>query len=86
MQTSIRELKAHLSEVIRGVEAGETVTVSAHNRPVARIVPVGHQPALADLAAEPGIRWNGGKPAGLARAEKMPPGVSVADWIAEDRR
>ncbi len=86
MQASIRELKAHLSEYIRHVTAGETVTISIHNRPVAQIVPIKRQATLDDLAAQPGISWNGGKAVGLARGEVMPVGVSLADWVAEDRR
>ena len=86
MQASIRELKAHLSEYIRQVTAGETVTISIHNRPVAQIVPIKPQTTLADLAAQPGISWNGGKVAGLPRGEAMPDGTSLADWVAEDRR
>ncbi len=86
MQASIRELKAHLSEYIRHVTAGETVTISIHNRPVAQIVPIKRQTTLDDLAAQPGISWNGGKAVGLARGESMPVGVSLADWVVEDRR
>ena len=86
MQASIRELKAHLSEYIRQVTAGETVTISIHNRPVAQIVPIKRQATLDDLVAQPGISWNGGKVAGLVRGEAMPVGVSLADWIVEDRR
>ena len=77
----------HLSEYIRQVKAGETVTVSIHNHPVAQIVPIKRQTTLGDLAAQPGISWNGGsKAAGLPRGEAMPAGVSMADWVAEDRR
>ncbi len=86
MQASIRELKAHLSEYIRHVTAGETVTISSHNHLVAQIVPIKQQPTLDDLAAQPGISWNGGKVTGLARGEAMPVGVSLADWVIEDRR
>lgn len=86
MQASIRELKAHLSEYIRQVTAGETVTISVHNRPVAQIVPIKRQSTLGDLAAQPGISWNGGKAVGLLRGEKLPVGVSLSDWVAEDRR
>jgi len=86
MQANIRELKAHLSEYIRQVSAGETVTISIHNRPVAQIVPIRRQTTLVDLAALPGISWNGGKAVGLARGEKLPVGVSLSDWVAEDRR
>ncbi len=86
MQASIRELKTHLSEYIRQVTAGETVTISVHNRPVAKIVPIKQQTTLDDLAVQPGISWNGGKATGLPRGEKLPVGVSVSDWVVEDRR
>ena len=86
MEASIRELKTHLSEYIRHVTAGETVTINIHNRPVAKIVPIRQQAALGDLAALPGISWNGGKVAGLPRGEALRVGVSLADWVAEDRR
>ena len=86
MQASIRELKMHLSEYIRQVKAGETVTISVHNHPVAQIVPIKRQDTLEELAAQPGITWNGGKAAGLPRGEAMPVGVSLAEWVAEDRR
>ncbi len=86
MQASIRELKAHLSEYIRQVEAGGTVTVSIHNRPVAQIVPLPRHDDLSDLAKQPGISWNGGKPTGLPRGEVMTEGAALADWVIEDRR
>ena len=40
----IAELKDHLSQHLRAVEAGDEVTVTDRNRPIARIVPVS-QPA-----------------------------------------
>lgn len=86
MQASMRELKAHLSEYIRQATAGETVTISIHNRPVAQIVPFKRQATLDDLAALPGISWNGGKVVGLPQGETLPVGVKLADWVAEDRR
>lgn len=86
MEASIRELKSHLSEYIRQVRAGETVTISVHNRPVAQIVPIKRETTLDELATQPGISWNGGKAVGLPRGESLPVGVSLADWVAEDRR
>ena len=86
MDASIRDLKANLSQYIRQVEAGETITVSIHNRPVAKIVPIKQKPSLKDLANTPGILWIGGKPSGLRKGEVMPKGVSLADWVSEDRR
>jgi prevent-host-death family protein len=86
METSVRELKAQLSRLLRRVEAGDTVTVRAHNKPVAEIVPIRKKPTIHELAAEPGIRWNGKKPKGIARAESVRKDVSVSDWVIEDRR
>jgi prevent-host-death family protein len=38
-QVKIAQLKDHLSEHLRAVEAGEEVVVTDRNRPIARIVP-----------------------------------------------
>lgn len=86
MDANIRELKAKLSGVIRKVQAGETVTVSVRNRPVARIVPIAKTSGLKDLMRTPGIVWKGGKPVGLPHGERLPRGVDLSAWVAEDRR
>lgn len=86
MEANIRELKAHLSQYIRRAAAGEAVTVSIHNRPVARIIPIKASPEIGDLAKMPGISWNGGKPKGLPQAEIMRKGVLLSRWISQDRR
>ena len=88
MEASMRELKARLSEYIRHAAAGETVTINIHNRPAAQIVPIKRQTTLDNLAAQPGISWNGhtGGAIGLPRGEALPIGVSLSDWVAEDRR
>jgi prevent-host-death family protein len=86
MDANVRDLKARLSSYLRKVEAGASVTVRMRNRAVARLVPVQATGKLTDLCRMPGVRWSGGKPKGLARAEKMPRGVSLAAWVAEDRR
>ena len=43
-QVKIAELKAHLSEHLRAVRRGETVTVLDRTEPIARIVPYGSEP------------------------------------------
>lgn len=86
MEANIRQLKANLSSLIRKVQAGDTVTVSVRNRPVARIVPIARAAQLNELARIPGIVWKGGKPVGLAHGEILPRGVSLARWVAEGRR
>jgi prevent-host-death family protein len=40
---SVHEAKAHFSEVLKRVEAGETVVVTRHNKAVAEIKPVAAQ-------------------------------------------
>ncbi len=86
MEASIREVKAHLSALLRRVQAGDTVTVNVRKRPVARIVPIGSPARPEQLASIPGIAWRGGKPRGLPRGEVLPRGVSLSGLIAEDRR
>ncbi len=86
MDTSIRDLKANLSALIRRVEAGESVTVRVHKRPVAQIVPIDAGNSLAELAHLPGIAWSGGKPAGLAHGEAISAKANLSDWVIEDRR
>ena len=77
----------HLSEYIRQVKAGETVTINVHNHPVAQIVPIKRQDTLDDLAMLPGITWNGsGKAVGIPRGESLPVSTSLSDWVTEDRR
>lgn len=39
-KVNIRELKAHLSEYVERVAAGETIVVAKHNEPVAELRPV----------------------------------------------
>jgi prevent-host-death family protein len=86
MEASIRQLKANLSGYIRRAAAGETVTVSIHNRPVARIVSIRARVALSGLRRVPGVQWNGRKPAGLPSGEVLRKGLSLSKWVSEDRR
>lgn len=48
---SIAEAKAHFSECVRDVEAGEPVVVTRHGRPVAAIVPAEDMETLRRLRA-----------------------------------
>jgi prevent-host-death family protein len=48
----IRELRQNASAVLRKVAAGETVEVTDHGRPVARIVPLHGERMLDQLIAE----------------------------------
>lgn len=80
----VRELKTHASEILRGVrERGETVELTLHGRPIARLVPI--QPAAENeddwrsvwaemdrLAEEISAHW--------------PEGVSAVDAVRDVRR
>ena len=50
---SIRELRNHISEVVRRVETGERVTVTVDRRPVAELVPLrrGKRVTIAEALA-----------------------------------
>jgi prevent-host-death family protein len=37
----IHEIKGHLSEVVAEAESGQTILITRHNRPVARLGPAG---------------------------------------------
>ena len=39
------EAKTHLSELVARAEQGEEVIITRHNRPVAKLVPIGEVPA-----------------------------------------
>ena len=87
LTVGVRELKSRLSEVLRRANAGQTVLITDHGQPVARIVPVG-QPleARLQLMAQAGLlQWSGKK------LEPLPPVAhtrgdrSVAELLVEDR-
>ena len=57
----VRELKNHLSQYLRRVEAGETVIITERGVPVGQIVPLKPNLAerLADLAQAGVVEWEG---------------------------
>lgn len=40
-KVSIQDLKAHLSAAVADAEAGDTIVITRHNEPVARLGPAG---------------------------------------------
>lgn len=95
METSVRELKAHLSEYLRRVAAGEEVTVTLHGKAVARLLPVAvaktpeelEEEAIARLDAMPWIRPGaGGKVRGSDRPIPWPEDEkSLSQIVLEER-
>lgn len=83
----IRELKSKLSECVRDVKHGDTIVVTEHGRPVARLVPevTSLRERLDALVHAGGVLWSGRrlgapKPTPRARGRR-----TVADLLVENR-
>lgn len=76
-QVGVYDAKTHLPRLLDEVERGETVTITRHGRPVARLVPVrGNQRTVAE--AIEALREFG---------RKHPlKGLKIKDLIEEGRR
>lgn len=73
------EAKTHLSELIARAERGEEVVITRHNKPVAKLVPMG--PAVAD-----GHQRRRAALDALQAFEPIHlPGVTLAELIASGR-
>lgn len=86
MDISIRDLKAHLSEYLQRVEAGDTIVVKNRKRTVARIIPEHAAPLIERMRSISGISWAGGKPRGMKAPKPVSGGRQVSDIVLEDRR
>ena len=51
-QVGVRELRDNVSAVLRRVASGETIEVTDHGHPVARIVPLRYRNRLDQMIAE----------------------------------
>ena len=86
MQVSIRELKAHLSQYLSQAQAGQSLEITSHRKPVARIVgvPAKSDKGLARLLAGGAATWEGGKPIG-ATLHLSARGTPISQIVIEDR-
>jgi prevent-host-death family protein len=83
----IRELKSTLSECVRAVKSGQTIVVTEHGRPVARIIPeaTSLQDRLEALRKGGTIAWSG-RPLRRATPVRRARGTrTVADLVVENR-
>jgi len=81
-QFASTDAKARFSELLARVEAGETITIRRHGKPVAKMVPVGpkYTPEERLQALENFIAWR------KEHGPRLQPGDNVKDWINEGRR
>lgn len=87
MRVGTRELKSKLSEYLRRVKAGETITVTEHGKTIGRLVPVKPtiEERLQTMVAAGQVEWNGQKlkpyqPKAINRGTRQ-----LSDLVIEDR-
>ncbi|MBN9404825.1 MAG: type II toxin-antitoxin system prevent-host-death family antitoxin [Burkholderiales bacterium] len=87
MDIAIRELKSNLSRVLAAARDGETIEVTSHRKPVARIVGIPPQAdeGLRRLMATGALTWRGGRPKLGAPVALSAGGASVSQTVLEDR-
>lgn len=88
VEVGVRELRAKLSSWLDLVQAGDEVIVTEHGKPVARLSAIGAQSRLAELIAQGRVTLPSEPKTAIDRSKvpKMPPGVSLADIVIEERR
>lgn len=83
---SVRELREHLADYLHAAQSGETITVTSHKKPVARIVsPEAPPEGMPDI---PGVRWAKNKGPLSKPVSERPAanGWSISDWVIANRR
>jgi prevent-host-death family protein len=88
-RVGIRELHVHTSSLVRRAAAGETIEVTDHGRPVARLVAAGPQGGLRQLVAQGRATVPEGdlldiEPQALQPGERSPSEV-LAEMRADER-
>lgn len=75
------DAKARFSELLARVEAGETITISRHGKPVAKLTPIDHRrtPEERRAALERFLAWQ------REHGPRLQPGDSIKEWVDEGR-
>lgn len=81
----IRDLRDHLSSYMERVKAGETITVTEHGRPIARIIGSSLPAALVDMIARGEATLPTRPLSDLRKIKGVPYSGSVQDLIDEVR-
>jgi len=89
-QIGVREFKNSLSRYLSRVKAGEIITITDRNKPVARLVPISTQPSetILKMLEDGRATWLGGKPGCNSTPVYSEPGKgkTLGAIAAEDRR
>ena len=84
----VRELKNRLSQYLREVKRGRSITITERGEVIAILIPANHNPDLTVMRelAQRGVgSWKGGKPRGASRPVAIR-GKTLSEIILEDRR
>ncbi len=87
IETSIRDLKAKLSEYMRQVKSGKTIVITEHGKPIGRIIPINQsiREKMATLVSAGLINWNNKRLLRLTPGAKTKGDRSLSDILLEDR-
>lgn len=94
MDVATRDLKDHLSEYLKRVQAGEELTITSHGKPIAKLSPPdkttqARPDPLANVSwiRQPTRKRLPGERFGLPPEQriKMTPGPSLSDIVLQDR-
>lgn len=78
LRVGVFEVKTNLSGLLERVAAGETVVITRHDRPIAKLAPFEDEQARVDAAVD-----------GLLRADygaRLAPGETLEDFLRECKR
>lgn len=84
--TGVRELRRRARELLRRVEAGETIEISDHGRPVAILAPIPGQSPIERLRATGDLEPAGADMSDLPEPMPMPQGQVLPSRILERLR
>jgi prevent-host-death family protein len=87
LRVGVRELRLQLSEYLRRVQKGQSITITAHGVPIGRIVPAGSsvQDRLQAMIDAGLAQWNGQRFLPQEPTIETQAGASVADLVSEAR-
>ena len=88
LRVGVRDLKTHLSEYLREIKKGNTLVITEHGKPVARLMPSAlPQADRIEAVRRAGlIAWNGEKPKVVPARARVSGRGTLADLLVEDRR
>jgi prevent-host-death family protein len=84
--TGVRELRQRASELLRRVEAGETIEITDRGRPVAILAPLPEQRPIERLRAKGDLVASRGRVGDLPEPLPLMPGVEPPSRVLERLR